>query len=124
MNVLPRFEGMSFVALAVVAEAFGQLAFKRAADRANDAPAEQHGAIRLVRQRGWLAAGIACFVVEGLLWTCALKFLPVSVAQPAGSLEFVIVAGLARLFLHEKIPASRWVGVMMILCGVLLVGAY
>ncbi|MFI5356087.1 MAG: EamA family transporter [Opitutales bacterium] len=67
--------------------------------------------------RGWLAWGLAAYGAEIFLYTLALHHLEVSVAFPLGSLCFVGVALLSRLFLGEKVGRVRWLGVVCILLG-------
>ena len=69
-----------------------------------------------------VAVGIVCFAIEAVLWTMALRLLDVSVAFPAGSLCFVFVALLSRLWLQEQVGLERWIGVGLILGGVVVIG--
>ena len=116
-----RLLGIGCVLIAVLFEAFGQLALKHGADSA----ASQGGGLahvgRLWRHRV-VVFGIGCFVVEAILWTMALRLLDVSVAFPAGRLCFVFVALLAQFYLQERVGQQRWIGVSLILGGVMLIG--
>ncbi len=117
----PRLVGLCYVTLAMLFEALGQLSFKIGADRANS----QQGAVNFLhyvwRQRV-VALGIAFFAVETVLWTMALRLLDVSLAFPAGSVSFVFIVVLSRLWLQEQIDPERWLGICLILGGVILVG--
>jgi len=113
--------GITCVLIAVLFEAFGQLALKRGAESASSQGGGLAQVGRLWRHRV-VIFGIACFVVEAILWTMALRLLDVSVAFPAGSLCFVFVALLAQFYLHERVGRQRWIGVGLILGGVVLVG--
>jgi drug/metabolite transporter (DMT)-like permease len=68
-----------------------------------------------------MVTGLACFLVEAVVFTLALTKLPLSIAFPAGSMAFVFVALLSLLLLKEKVGKRRWFGIAMILCGVALV---
>jgi drug/metabolite transporter (DMT)-like permease len=57
---------------------------------------------------------------EIFLYTLALHRLDVSVAFPMGSLCFVGVALLSKIFLGESVGTLRWLGVLGILCGTAL----
>jgi multidrug transporter EmrE-like cation transporter len=46
----------------------------------------------------------------------------VSIAFPAGSLCFVVVAVFSRIVFHEQVDFMRWIGITLILGGVTLVG--
>jgi len=116
-----RLLGITCVLIAVLFEAVGQLAFKCGADSAASEGGGVSQVWRLWRHRAVLI-GIAAFVVEAVLWTMALRLLDVSVAYPAGSLCFIFVALLAHFYLHEHVGRQRWMGVGLILGGVMLIG--
>jgi len=71
--------------------------------------------------RAWISLGLVAYGAEVLLYTLALHFLDVSVAFPLGSLCFVGVALLSRIFLGEAVGRVRWVGVLCILAGAVFV---
>jgi len=73
----------------------------------------------------WRTAwGLAAFACGGLFYARALRFLPLNVAQSVGAVQYVAVILASRLILGEAIPLARWVGISMILTGVLVVAAY
>ncbi len=98
---------------ATTIEAVGQLCFKKKSTRSSDGD---------MGSRIWLAGGIACMAVEAVVWTIVLQNLNVSIAYPMGSLSFVMVLLMSRLFLKEKVQKDRWIGVALILCGTVLLG--
>ena len=65
----------------------------------------------------WVVLGIVAYVLEIFLYTLALQRLDVSVAFPLGSLCFVGVALLSKIFLGEDVGGTRWLGVCCILAG-------
>lgn len=117
----PRLLGLTCVTVATLFEAFGQLAFKQGAESAL-VDGGMSGLFRRLWRNRSVAVGIVCFVVEAVLWTMALRLLDVSIAFPAGSLCFVFVLLLSRLWLQEQVGLDRWVGVGLILSGVVLIG--
>lgn len=68
----------------------------------------------------WIALAVLLYGVEILLYSLGLRNLNVSVAFPLGSLCFVGVAILSRLFLGEMVGKIRWLGVSCILAGAVL----
>lgn len=116
-----RLLGLTFVTIAVLFEAVGQLAFKLGAERASADMSRWGPFHRLWRNRS-VAVGIACFVAQAVLWTMALRLLDVSIAFPASSLCFVFVGLLSRFWLREQVGLERWVGLGLILGGVVLIG--
>jgi len=69
----------------------------------------------------WTVLGVALYILEACLWTLALHALDVSIAFPMGSLCFVGVALLSKVFLREAVDRLRWIGVLFILAGTVLV---
>jgi multidrug transporter EmrE-like cation transporter len=112
--------GLLLVLLAVFLEAMGQICFKHSAN-ANQHGSHPLGVIRASLQNHWMISGVVCFLTEAMVWTIALTKLPLSIAFPAGSVGFVFVALLSRLFLGEKVGRQRWIGIGFIIAGVVLV---
>ena len=73
------------------------------------------------RAATWITLGVIAYGLEIFLYTLALHFLDVSVAFPLGSLCFVGVALLSRIFLGEAVGRIRWFGVACILVGAVFV---
>ncbi|MEP0843739.1 MAG: EamA family transporter [Phycisphaerae bacterium] len=69
-----------------------------------------------------LILGLFCFAANVVLYIFALKEIKISVAYPIMvSCGFAIIALVAWRFLHETLGPSQWLGVMLILVGVVLV---
>jgi undecaprenyl phosphate-alpha-L-ara4N flippase subunit ArnE len=96
---------------ATTIEATGQICFKKKSTRSADGD---------LGSQWWLAGGIACMAIEAVVWTVVLQNLNVSIAYPMGSLSFVMVLLLSRIFLKERVQKDRWIGVALILCGTVL----
>jgi drug/metabolite transporter (DMT)-like permease len=79
--------------------------------------------------RHWVAALLspelvgagAAIVVGTALWLYVLYQMDVSRAFPFLSLGSVLVVGVSRLFLGERVSAYRWAGVVLITIGISLV---
>jgi drug/metabolite transporter (DMT)-like permease len=104
---------IAMVVCATTIEAGGQLCFKKKSTRSEDGD---------LGSRLWLAGGIACMIIEAIVWTNVLQNLNVSIAYPMGSLSFVMVLLMSRIFLKERVQKERWIGVALILCGTVLLG--
>jgi drug/metabolite transporter (DMT)-like permease len=63
----------------------------------------------------WVA--VSCLTFGTLFWLLVLTQLEVSKAYPMLSLSFVVTAGIARLFLAERVSPRRWLGVLLIAAG-------
>jgi len=70
----------------------------------------------------WTVIGFAAYITEVGLYTLALRQIDVTVAFAMGSLSFVVTAALSALILKERISGVRGIGLLLILCGVALMG--
>ena len=61
------------------------------------------------------------FGAASLLWMYIVKTFPFSMAYPMVSLSYVIGMFAAIIFFHEQIPIVRWIGVLLILTGCVLI---
>jgi drug/metabolite transporter (DMT)-like permease len=69
----------------------------------------------------WTWAGIVSYVGGLFCWLYVLKSIPLSVAFPViNGLHMGVPVG-AYFILHEPFPAKRWLGIGIVLMGVLLV---
>src|SRR5262245_4403016 len=103
--------GIALVVLSSFIEGFGELFLKRSRiDRA--------------RQVRWVLIGVSVFIVQGAIYTAALRFLAVGAAFAIASLSFVFVALLSKYSLHEQVTPTKWLGIVLIVAGTALIGAY
>ena len=70
----------------------------------------------------FLIAGLSCYGVSMLLWLVCLSRMPLTVAYPLVSLSLVMVVGLATVFGGERVSNAQFLGIALIIGGVLLVG--
>lgn len=73
------------------------------------------------KKLNWLGIGIAFFIIEAVLYSIALQWLPLSTAYILGSLSFVAVTIFSIMMLNEKADWGRWSGLIMIMIGCTLV---
>ncbi|MBO4427121.1 MAG: EamA family transporter [Bacteroidales bacterium] len=69
----------------------------------------------------WLLASGICMGVGTVMWMYILKHWPFSQAYPMLSLSYIISMIAAMLIFHEQISLVRWLGVLLILTGCVLV---
>ena len=68
----------------------------------------------------WIAIGLLLsYFVAYLL---VLSWADYSYVMPAGAFGYALQTLLAVMILHEAVNAQRWIGVVLIVTGVLLVG--
>ncbi len=84
------------------------------------------GAIKTVLTSPVLLIGLICFACNAFLYMYALqsKTLQISIAYPimvGGGYAIISVAAFLLPSLHERLSMGQWIGVAMILAGVLTV---
>ena len=71
---------------------------------------------------GWKStAGLALFGGGGILYAVLLRSVPLNLAQVFAAAQFIGVVLAATLVLGEPISPARWVGIVCISFGILLV---
>ena len=71
----------------------------------------------------WILSGIGLLILFFSTYLTALSWADLTYVLPATALSYVIMAALGKLFLHENVTPSRWLGVALITVGVGLVAA-
>jgi multidrug transporter EmrE-like cation transporter len=66
-------------------------------------------------------AGLAIFAVSAVLWLFALSRADLSFAYPFAALGYVIIVIASILFLDEHVQPITWVGVVLIISGIVLI---
>ncbi|HSU65783.1 MAG TPA: EamA family transporter [Tepidisphaeraceae bacterium] len=67
----------------------------------------------------WTWLGIISYVSSLVSWLHVLRFVPVSIAFPLINAVHILVPVGSWIFLHEAISMRRWIGIGMIVCGIL-----
>ena len=70
---------------------------------------------------GYLWLGIAAVALVFVSWTTVLSKVDLSAAMPVTSFSYPFVALVSLVFLHERIPAMQWCGILLIMAGVAIV---
>ena len=71
---------------------------------------------------GTIWIGIIFLIGFMASYMTVLSWADYSYVMPAGAFGYAILTLLAVVFLHESVSPRRWVGVLLICVGVLLVG--
>ncbi|MGB6691718.1 MAG: EamA family transporter [Terracidiphilus sp.] len=66
----------------------------------------------------WIGGGIALLITFFACYLTALSWADLTFVLPATAFGNVIVAFLARFWLHEPISVERWAGIVLITVGV------
>ena len=85
-------------------------------------PAEVFDLLSRVLTSGTIWLGIGSLVTFFVAYMLVLTWADYSYVQPASSVAYGMVALLSHFMLHEVVTPTRWVGVLIICVGVLVVG--
>ena len=66
----------------------------------------------------WVGAGIILLLGFFVSYLSALSFADLTYVQPATAAGYILIAVLAKFFLHENISPLRWAGIALITMGV------
>lgn len=77
-------------------------------------------AVQLLLHPG-IIGGLVCYVVSVVVWIVALSRVEVSVAYPMLSLGYVVNAALAWWLFGEALNPQRWIGIAVVIIGVILI---
>jgi drug/metabolite transporter (DMT)-like permease len=106
--------------LNVVLDTGGQLAFKAAAGDAD--AGDGLARWKYMARRPWLWLGVACYVIEFLVWIAFLSLIPLSQGVLLGSINIVAIMVAGRFLFGEKITRLRVAGIVLVTLGVTIVG--
>lgn len=70
---------------------------------------------------GWMAATGLSMGIATVLWFYIIKHFDFSVAYPVTSIAYIFGILAAVFIFHEPVPLTRWIGVLLIMAGVMLI---
>lgn len=68
----------------------------------------------------WLGCGL-CYLAATVLWMYIVKNYPFSQSYPMISISYVLGMIAAIVVFHEDVTATRWIGVLLIMGGCILI---
>lgn len=116
---------IAILLLSVVLATTGQLLLKAGMTEVGQlqlGTSEVLGLLRSVVTTWQLLAGLAAFGTSALFWLVTLSRVPLSTAYPIVSLSYVLILGFSTLLLGERPPLTVWVGALLIMAGVSMIG--
>ena len=120
-----RIKTLVMVLAMVVCANAGDLLLKRGMTEIGAVELTPHGiaqAFRLTVTNGTIWTGIFFLIGFMVSYMTVLSWADYSYVMPAGAFGYAVLTFLAVIFLHESVSSRRWVGVLLICVGVLLVG--
>ncbi|MEW5896858.1 MAG: EamA family transporter [Nanoarchaeota archaeon] len=109
------FIGMGLVALATVIGSFGALLLKIASAKVTRNPLS-------FLKIGKIYGGIFLYGISALIFIYALRFGELSVLYPLAGLSYIWTSLLSIKFLNEEINLYKWLGIFLIILGVIFIG--
>jgi uncharacterized membrane protein len=120
-----RFKTLLVVLLMVLCANAGDLMLKRGMLQIGAVQVSTTGlgrALFSTIHNGTIWLGIAFLLAFTLCYMTAVSWADYSYVMPAGAFGYAVQTTLAVVVLHELVTPKRWVGVVLICVGVLLVG--
>ena len=117
-----QLKNRTFIVLVVVSNTIGTLLLGRGMRQMPDfAPGGLFKYISLFITNPWIVSGIALLMVWMVAQLSMFTWADLSYVLPVTASYYVLTALLSRLFIAERISATRWVGIVIISLGVMLV---
>ena len=66
----------------------------------------------------WVLLGISLLILFFCSYLTALSWAVLTYVLPATALSYILMAGLAKFFLHEDVTLAHWLGIALITMGV------
>ncbi len=104
------------LAIKVILDTGGQLAFKKAAVDTGDK------GWRELAKAPWLWFGLGCFVIEFCAWIAFLSLVPLSSGVLLGSVNIVAMMVAGRWLFGERLNFLGVSGILLVASGVAIVG--
>ena len=101
----------------------GQILFKKTAlsISSNEALSLFDGVIKALSMP-WLYLALCVYGIATIFWLYLLQRIPLSLAYPFTALAMVIVPILAMYLFGERVNFSYWIGLVLILAGIIVIG--
>ncbi len=77
--------------------------------------------LTLILGSPWVLLGLTLYGIGAVAWIAVLARLDLSLAYPLLALNFVLITLSSRLILGETVPTMRWLGMLVICVGIVLV---
>jgi drug/metabolite transporter (DMT)-like permease len=77
--------------------------------------------VTMILRSPMVLLGLVLYGIGALAWIAVLSRMDLSIAYPFLALNFVLVTVSSRLILGETVPFMRWMGIVVICVGILLV---
>ncbi len=69
----------------------------------------------------YILLGLFLYGISLILWLVVLSKEQLSFVYPMVAFSYVVVTVLAKFILHEEIPMFRWIGLFLIISGIVCI---
>ena len=106
------------IGCSVVLDAIAQVTLK-----IGSTAAVRAGSILGIRglESGWVWIGIVTMVLSFTLWIYSLRYVALNIAANLTGAVHVLVPLICLAWLHEEIDPKRWLGICLVIAGVLTI---
>jgi drug/metabolite transporter (DMT)-like permease len=66
----------------------------------------------------WVVSGVICLLCYFASYLTSLSWADLTYVLPASASGYILIALIARFFLHEQVSFIRWMGIVLIVAGV------
>lgn len=105
--------------ISILLGALGQICLKRGMQQVGEVDITLATALR-VATNILVLLGLGLYGLSSIFWLGVLSRLDLSYSYPLLAINFVLVPLLSQLFLGERVPSLRWLGILVICGGVVL----
>jgi len=119
-----RIKTLVMILVMVLCANVGDLMLKRGMSQIGAVQLSRAGlelAFRLTVTNGTIWIGILFLIGFTVSYMTVMSWADYSYVMPAGAFGYALLTLLAVIFLHESVSPRRWIGVVLICIGVLLV---
>ena len=103
---------------------YSQLVLRWQVGVAGQAPADAVGKIGFIASllmNPWVITGILATFLAGVSWMLAMTRFEIGYAYPFVSLNYVIILAASVLYFHESLSASKIVGTLLVIAGIVVI---
>lgn len=106
------------LAMVIVCGAFGDVCLSRGMKDVGGIAPSQWTTVFSALASPWVIAGIVLLIGFMSAYLTALSWADLTYVLPATAVGYIVMALLARFFLHENVSLKRWLGILLIVAGV------
>lgn len=119
-------KALILVFLSVIIGTIGQLCIKAAMLKigpvAFSTPAEMINSGWQIMRQPLIWVALPLYGIGFIIWAVVLSRLQLSFAYPLLAIGYLVNPLAAMVFFDEQIPPIRWIGIVVIMVGIVLVG--